>query len=107
MSITRLKWNGAKSFEDAEWELWHRKNDVKQVGPLTFARVFGRGYNFWAGSMVECTRFINEYVLGVQKYGDDYESETKTKKNKPVNDVIKKSKNIEKKMVHLEDESNK
>jgi len=80
MSVTRLKWSGRRSFEEKEWDLWHRKNDVKQVGPLTFARVFGRGFDFWAGSMVECTRFINEYVLNIKTYGDDYEVE-KNEKN--------------------------
>ena len=63
MSVSRLRWVGQKGFAEAEWGLWNRKNDLKESGGLSFARVFGRGYNFWQSSSIETSMFINEHVL--------------------------------------------
>lgn len=63
MSSMRLKWFGAKNFEAAEWKLWNRKNDVKEANGLRFARVFGRGWQFWDHNTIECSKFISKYIL--------------------------------------------
>lgn len=63
MSATRLKWVGQESFGKAKWELWNRKNDLKQFENLHFSRVFGRDYKFWQQDATEIVKFVNEYIL--------------------------------------------
>lgn len=79
MSAVRQTWVGQKEFEKADWELWNRKNDIKEYGPLKFARVFGRSYDFWQGNSEELSKFLDEYVLKVvptkaEKEGRQYPS---------------------------------
>jgi len=73
MSATRLKWVGQEDFHKNHWRLWNRKNDLKENGPLKFARVFGRSYNFWQRDMTEVMKFINVYVLKAEKTMEEKE----------------------------------